>query len=205
MNMGTRIFLSALILALGTYGGYSAYRIWDRSRDDDVKRTLNLKPARNLDEFTFTERSGKPVRLADLKGEIYVVNFFFANCPGSCRQFTSTIAGMQTEFADEDVKFLSITVDPTTDTPERLTKYADEFGADAERWLFLNAPLAETQDLGRSLHVTVLGTAHTDEMIIVDRQGIIRGTYDHKDPAKLAKFKTDLKALLREQSRKPAV
>lgn len=200
MSLGTRLFLSFLLLTSGTVAGFMVYRLWDRpSPYADVKSNLSLKPVRNLDEFEFTERSGKPVKLADLKGEVFVVNFFFATCPGSCRNFSSTVAGLQEEFKDDDVRFLSVTVDPAKDTPERLATYAKDFGADADKWLFLTAPLGETQELGRSLHVSVAGEAHTDELVIVDRTGTIRGAYDHKNSQKLARFKSDLREILEEQ------
>jgi protein SCO1/2 len=202
MSLGTKLLLSMLLLVGGAYAGFVGYRIWERSNTEayDPKRSLNMTPERPLADFQFTERSGKKVRLTDLAGKIVVVNFFFATCPGSCRQFTSTIAGLQEDFKnDADVRFVSVTVDPAKDTPESLTKYAADYGADADRWWFVTAPLAETQELGRSLKVTVLGMNHTDEMILIDRSGVIRGTYDHKDPQKLAKFKTDLRSLLKEQ------
>lgn len=204
MSLGTRLLLSALLLSLGIYGGYVGYRIVNQPNAyADVKTEMKLKPVRPLDDFEYVERSGKRVKLGDLKGDILVVNFFFANCPMSCLQFTRTIAALQDELKDEldasGVKFLSITVDPSNDTPERLQKYADSFSADPDRWWFLTAPLGETQELGRTLHVSVLGTSHTDEMVLVDRTGTIRGAYDHKDPAKVAKFKEDLRALLKEQ------
>lgn len=207
MNLGTKLFLSALLLAVGVYGGYTGVRLMNQPNAyADVKSELKLKPVRSLDGFEYTERSGKSVKFADLKGEIFVVNFFFANCPMSCLQFTRTIAALQDELSRDldvgGVRFLSITVDPSNDTPERLQKYADSFSADPERWWFLTGPLGETQELGRTLHVSVLGTSHTDEMVLVDRTGTIRGAYDHKDPAKVAKFKNDLKALLAEQPRK---
>lgn len=199
MSLGTRLLLSSLLLATAGYTAFVGYRMWERSQETDYKRNLNLKPERPLADFEFTERDGSRVRLTDLAGKIVVVNFFFANCPGSCRQFSSTVSGLQTEFQDDDVRFVSVTVDPTTDTPERLTKYAEQFGADPKRWWFLNAPLAETQELGRSLHVTVVGTSHTDELILLDRKQIIRGTYDHKDPQKLTRFKTDLQKVIDEK------
>src|SRR5436305_611486 len=83
------------------------------------------------------------------------------------------IVALLAEFKDADVRFVSVTVDPSTDTPERLQTYADQFGADPNRWWFLTGPLGETQELGRSLHVTVIGTTHTDQMILLDRRQII--------------------------------
>jgi protein SCO1/2 len=200
MSVGTKLLLSLLLLAGGAYVGYVGFRMWDRGRTEaelDPKRSLNQKPTRPLADFEFTERNGEKVKLSDLAGKIVVVNFFFANCPGSCRQFTTTIAGLQEEFKDApDVRFVSVTVDPEKDTPDALSKYADQFHADKQRWWFVNAPMRETQELGRSLQVSVLGTTHTDEMVLLDRDGVIRGAYDHKDPQKLTKFKKDLRELL---------
>lgn len=201
MSLGTKLFLSALLLASGAYTGYVGYRLLERGDVYEPKRSLNLAPDRPLADFEFTERSGKKVRITDLKGNIVVVNFFFANCPGSCRQFTSTVAGLQAEFKQPDVRFVSVTIDPSTDTPDHLQAYANQFGADPDRWWFLNAPLRDTMELGLALHVTVGEKTHTDELILIDREGIIRGTYDHKESVKLAQFKKDLKKLIDEKEK----
>ncbi len=199
MSLGTKILLSLLLLAVGAYAGFSAYRIWEKAQTSeyDPKRSLNYQP-RSLGEYEFTERSGKKVRLTDLSGKVVVVNFFFATCPFSCRNFSATVAKLSKDFAADDVQFVSITVDPIKDTPERLQEYANQFEADAERWWFLNAPLRDTQELGRALKVTVLGADHTDELIVIDRNGVVRGAYDHKVPKKLEQFSTDLQTVLDE-------
>jgi protein SCO1/2 len=203
MSLGTRLFLSALLLVASVLTGFMVYRLWDRGNPyAHVRTELNLTPARNLDEFEYTDSDGKPLKFADLKGEIYVVNFFWANCPFTCLNFSRAISAMQEEFKDDDVRFLSVTVDPSNDTPERLKKYSDSFGADPKRWTFLTGPLRDTQELGRSLHVSVTGTDHTDELVLVDRDGKIRGAYDHKKPELVAKFKDDVRKLLKEQPRK---
>ena len=51
---------------------------------------------------------------------------------------------LQDEFLkDTDLRLVTITVDPERDTPAQLTKYADGFEADSERWLFLTDPTGQ--------------------------------------------------------------
>ena len=52
---------------------------------------------------------------------------FFASCPANCRKQTSRVAELEKEFGPEEVKFLSITVDPESDTPKTLAGYARSF------------------------------------------------------------------------------
>ncbi len=45
-------------------------------------------------DFTFTERSGEPFGLADMKGKINVVDFIFTRCPGPCPVMSSKMADL---------------------------------------------------------------------------------------------------------------
>ena len=83
-----------------------------------------------------------------------------------------------------DVRLVSLTVDPRTDTPEVLARFAGQFKADTNRWLFLTGdrrilnPLLEQSFLGRSQALASGGFAHTDQIVLVDPQGRLRATFD---------------------------
>src|SRR5207245_4926542 len=99
-------------------------------------------PTADLDypvgSFALTERSGKTVTDADLRGKVWVASFVFTRCTGPCPQVTATVARLQNELKDRaDVRFVTFTVDPEHDRPEVLARYAANFNADADRWLFL--------------------------------------------------------------------
>lgn len=88
--------------------------------------------------FSLTERSGRAVTLADLKGMVWVASLIYTHCPDTCPFQTAEMAKLQREFAGEkDFRLVSITVDPERDTVQALSGYAQKFGADPERWLFL--------------------------------------------------------------------
>ena len=204
-SLAVKLWLSVLLLASAVYVGLLIVRNWQSPIEQiDYKSNLELVPTRPIADFHFTERSGKPVGLAELNGHVAVINFFFANCPGTCRVLNQKVADLQKEFADDDVRFVSITIDPSTDTPERLTNYAKSFADDKAKWWFLTAPLKETQELGRALHLAAVGVddrgapTHTDEIVVLDGAGTLRGAFDHRDSIKLKKAREKIRELLAE-------
>ena len=89
-------------------------------------------------DFSLIERSGRPVTLADLRGKVWIVNFFYTECPDTCPLQSTHMARLQDELAQEpDVRLLSISVDPEHDTPAVLAEYAARYQADPDRWFFL--------------------------------------------------------------------
>jgi len=204
---------SLVLMAVGVYGTYSVFRIYNATSEHSAlaqERTGGQSggPAGNvgdLSKFNFTERTGKPANLKDLEGKVWVASFFFASCPGFCTQMNQEIAKLQTELKDDDVTFVSITVDPHNDTPEKLATYADHFQADPKRWLFLSGPFEDAHKLGDTIFkVTVVPKDHTDRLILVDRTGKVRGTYRSLEPTQMAQFRKDLKKALAEKVEAPA-
>ena len=83
----------------------------------------------------------RPVRFYDdvLKGKVVLINFMFTTCTGVCPPMTANLAKVQSYLGDrvgKDVVIVSISVDPTVDTPAKLKKYADGFKA-KPGWYFL--------------------------------------------------------------------
>jgi cytochrome oxidase Cu insertion factor (SCO1/SenC/PrrC family) len=86
-------------------------------------------------------QDNKPVRFYDdmLKGKVVLINFMFTTCAGVCPPMASNMAKVQSYLGDrvgKDVVMISISVDPTVDTPDKLKKYADNFKA-KPGWYFL--------------------------------------------------------------------
>ena len=99
---------------------------------------------RHLVEFKLTDRSGRSVTQADLTGKFLVVNFVFTSCSLSCRAVNDRMEEIQRLVAGvNDVRLVSLTVDPRSDTPSVLARFADGYYADTNRWLFLTGDKAE--------------------------------------------------------------
>jgi len=85
-----------------------------------------------LSRFELIERSGETIKSEALLGQPYVVSFFFSTCPSICVQQNQKLKELQDQFEGQGVRFVAISVDPETDTPERLREYAAE-AAEFER------------------------------------------------------------------------
>jgi protein SCO1/2 len=86
-------------------------------------------------------QDGKTLRFYDdvLKGKIVVVNFMYTNCPDVCGLTTARLAQAEEKLHDmvgRDLFFVSLSVDPENDTPEKLKEFADSFHL-GDGWLFL--------------------------------------------------------------------
>jgi cytochrome oxidase Cu insertion factor (SCO1/SenC/PrrC family) len=101
-------------------------------------------------DFALIERSGQSVTRADLLGKVWIASIIFTRCVEECPLVSNHMAQLQATFAAEsDVRLVSITVDPAYDTPEVLTRYAQSFAAQPQRWLFLTGDKATIYRLVR--------------------------------------------------------
>ena len=153
--------------------------------------------------FTLTDSRGETVTLDDLAGEPWIASCFFAECRGPCPRLNADIRRfLYAPLEGSSIRLVSISVDPERDTPERLAEYADGFGADPERWLFLTGdedavhglvtrgfalpvqrpPLdadpseedgASPEALAERMDIT-----HSTRLVVVDDAGKIAGYYE---------------------------
>jgi cytochrome oxidase Cu insertion factor (SCO1/SenC/PrrC family) len=101
-------------------------------------------------DFALVERSGQSVTRADLRGKVWIASVIYTRCAEECPLVSSHMARLQDVFtAEPDVRLVSITVDPAYDTPEVLTRYAQSFAAQPQRWFFLTGEKATIYRLVR--------------------------------------------------------
>jgi protein SCO1/2 len=150
-----------------------------------------------LSQFELTERSGKTIKSDDLLGEPYVVSFFFSTCPSICVQQNQRLKELQDAFAGEGVRFVAISVDPETDTPEILQQYAARFGADKDQWLFLTGDLNYIRRIGSEIYRQPVNKQfHTERFVLVDPKGEIEGFYSWPDAPQFEKLQAKIREYL---------
>jgi protein SCO1/2 len=158
-------------------------------------------------DFVLTERSGEAKGMADLRGKVWVADFFYTTCPAVCPMLSSRLAIVQQKFASNpDVRLVSIATDPAKDTPDALKLYADRFKA-GPHWLFLTgdkAAIFELANKGFKLSLTEERNSpepvtHSTKLVLVDRTGTIRGFYEGVgETDDTSRLIADIERLLRE-------
>lgn len=142
------------ILAAGAAGAHSgedhsgAEQAAPEAAPQDDKRAVRLQP---LPDLTLVDRSGAELRFVSevLGDDIVVMDFIYTSCTTACPVLTAILKQVKNKLGSrvgDDVAMVSLTVDPVTDTPERLGRYAVEHGAGAN-WRFLTGPKARVDGL----------------------------------------------------------
>ncbi len=159
-------------------------------------------------KFALTDQRGAEFSHRDVEGKVRIVDAFFTACPTICPVISSQLARVHdrlwAEGLEERVCILSHSVDPKNDTPERMRRYGQRLGADPDVWKFLTGPEEELYPLlqeGYLLTALPSDTAaggffHSDQVLIVDAQGRLRGTYDGTRTSEVDRMLEDLMTLL---------
>ncbi len=193
----------ALMVLVGT--GYAGWKLWqvDQYQASRAEGGLEFEGP-PLEEFELTERSGEPFRSAEMKGKVWVATFFFATCPGTCPRLNANIKYLNSLEELEDITWVSITVDPDTDTLPKLREYADSFQADPNRWLFCRGDFNYIRRIGEDfMNVDISWRGHKDYAVVIDRNGNVRGMYDAYRTSQVEKLRVLLLKLLDEEAEKP--
>lgn len=160
-----------------------------------------------LPGFVLTAQDDREFTSTELAGKVWVADLIFTACSGPCLRMTSQMSRVQEALASEpEFRLVSISVDPTRDTPERLAWYAGQAQADPSKWTFLTGDMEKIETLVESgLRLAVESEAtedqgmailHSDRFVLLDRTGEIRGYYDGLDPAEVDRLIRDARVLL---------
>lgn len=166
-----------------------------------------------IQEFSFTDQSGKSYGSKELKNKIYVAEYFFTTCGTICPVMNAEMQRVQAAYKGNDrFKIVSFTVDPETDTVAQMKIYAEGHGADPKQWHFLTGEKKELYKLARrSFFVLKPAEAanqgdvgsdfiHTNYFVLVDTQKRIRGYYDGTNSKEVDKLIRDIQRLMEEDN-----
>jgi protein SCO1/2 len=144
------------------------------------------------EKMKLVNQFGDSVSLQSLDSFIYVANFFFATCQGSCPPMNRYMSEhIVKEFVkDPEIKFVSYTVDPKHDSVPVLKQYFDEYYGktyakdDQQKWWFLTGSKSLIYDLAQNSYKMPgaeqahQGFFHSDKVVLVDKQKRVRGIFD---------------------------
>ncbi|MFC2175972.1 SCO family protein [Bacteroidota bacterium] len=171
---------------------------------------------RQAPEFGFTNQDGDLFTSDQLKGKIYLVDFFFTSCPSICPIMTANMMKIQDRFAHYDeFAQVSFTVDPKRDTPEVLKEYAEERKLNLSKWNFLTGEQDSLYKVAYKFLSSAMedsaadgGFLHTEYFVLVDKEGFFRsreddegniiGVYEGTDAHQMRDLIDDIKVLIAE-------
>lgn len=132
-------------------------------------------------DFLLTDQNNKKISNKDMLGKVYVVEFFYAGCPTICPVMNNNLKFVDKEINSPDFGIISISIDPTNDTPEFLKNHAKKLGVTNPNWHFLTGDreyigkvanefdifVGDKDDQAESLN-------HSGMIALVDKKGNVR-------------------------------
>lgn len=160
--------------------------------------------------WSLIDQNGQVATNDLVKGKIYVADFFFTRCGTICPKLSSQLSRVQRIFNGNDaVRFLSFSVDPEHDKPAQLREYARKYEAIPGKWYFLTGPKADIYRLAmKGFYLPAVDAGimnnktpdetfvHSEKLVLVDKDGIVRGFYDGTDKEAVERMILEMRVLL---------
>ena len=148
-----------------------------------------------LPDFELVDHRGTPFGRDEMEGAVWIVDFIYTRCAGACPMLTERMREARSRLdrrpEGRKVRLLSITVDPVTDTPERLAEYARKWTDGSGRWVFATGDQKAVEAAVIGGFKTAMGPVpdgadvpegfdilHGERLVLVDRKARIRGFYE---------------------------
>ena len=164
-----------------------------------------------IPRFQLIDQRGKMFDSKVLEGKIYVASFFFTRCSTICPKISFQLSRVRDAFLGQrEIQLISLSVDPNHDQPEKLQAYAKRFDADPSQWNFLtgeksyiyplvlkgfHVPLADASEYDAAIKNPDESFIHSERLVLVDKEGVIRGFYDGTDPKEVDRLILELNVL----------
>lgn len=159
----------------------------------------------HISDFDLIDQEGRHITLADVRDKVLLADFFFTTCGSICPKMSTQMERVQERFKNEDrFLLLSHSVTPEIDSVAQLKNYADLHNADSRRWHFLTGDRAQIYRLARRSYFAALDEGdggpddfvHTENFVLVDQQGRLRGFYDGTKAVEVDRAMKDIAWLL---------
>lgn len=146
----------------------------------------------NFDQVDLVDQEGQPFNTTELAHHVVLFSFIFTGCDAICPIQIRSLRDVFTSLPDtvrQHIRFVSISIDPGNDSPEKMKNFARLMQADIEGWFFLSGDVTKTQDIVRRLHLIDEADPdnpenHRTSLWLVDGQGRTLQRYKGNPPDK---------------------
>lgn len=166
--------------------------------DTSVREDGASVSVRRIPDVRVFDQNGRQLNFYKdlIADKVVAINFVFTTCTTICRPLTATFRRVQQELGEEvgkNVWLISVSVDPTTDTPERLHEFAEKFKA-GPGWTFVTGDASDIDSILRAFGVGITNKNDHTPMVLIgsEAKGVWTRAYGLSSPVSLAKLITEV-------------
>lgn len=127
----------------------------------------------------WTNQNNEEIQLKALKGDVLVIVMIYTSCRTACPRLVADMRGIEEQIPrdkKDEVTLVFVSIDPETDTPQRLKEFAIENQMDSEKWVFLRGSEEDTREFSAVLAVgykkiSPMDFSHSNIISVFDQKG----------------------------------
>ncbi|MCB9263224.1 MAG: SCO family protein [Flavobacteriales bacterium] len=148
------------------------------SKNSENPNSITEESIFNL-QSEWQNQNGETVKLTNYKGEVLVVVMIYTSCQSACPRLVADMRDIESKIPEkylDGVKLILVSIDPETDTPERLKEFASTNQMSDPHWVFLRSNIVSTQEFANVLavkykQISPKDFSHSNIISVFDRGG----------------------------------
>lgn len=160
----------------------------DEEQKQEVAANVDTDMSKELPELsvyhlpsTWTTQDNENIELEDLRGNVLVMVMIYTSCKAACPRLVADMRNIEKQVAEKDrekVKFIMVSIDPETDTPQRLKQFSIENEMEDGHWMFLRGTPEDTREFAAVLAVSYkrispIDFSHSNIISVFDEDGVL--------------------------------
>lgn len=130
---------------------------------------------------TWTTQDNEHIQLEDLRGNVLVMVMIYTACKAACPRLIADMRNIEKQVPEKyfgKTKFIMVSIDPETDTPQLLNKFAKENEMEEDHWMFLRGTPEDTREFATVLAVSYkkispIDFSHSNIISVFDEEGVL--------------------------------
>lgn len=127
----------------------------------------------------WTTQDNTKIELKELKGDVVVIVMIYTSCKAACPRLVADMRGIERQIPQakkNNVKMVLVSIDPETDTPERLKEFSVENEMESDQWVFLTGSKSDTREFAAALavnykQISPMDFSHSNIISVFDQGG----------------------------------
>lgn len=136
----------------------------------------------------WTNQDGKNIELKSLRGNVLVMVMIYTSCKAACPRLVADMRDIESKLDKnnkKNIKLILVSIDPETDTPQRLKSFAEDNKMNHDPWIFLRSTEENTREFAAVLavnykkispidfsHSNIISVFNTEGELIYQQEGL---------------------------------
>lgn len=163
---------------LNSCGSNNSAKLQEENQDVEKNEPISELSIYNLPSV-WTTQNNQEIELVDLRGNVLVMVMIYTSCKAACPRLVADMRDIEAQIPDskkDNVKLILVSIDPETDTPQRLKEFSIENQMESDQWVFLRGTEADTREFAAVLAVNYkkispLDFSHSNIISVFNQEG----------------------------------